>query len=181
MRPEVFEGARSKVRGWGTRMKAFANGIAPGFRKAMVWAERHKGVIDKDTLLELSWPHAQEADGALYDMLMCNTDGEPQGMVASAPGEESGFEAWRILMSWYDACNANNETDIVNSLINIKRVKEAKDLPHAINMWEKEWSIYVEKTGEKLPERWRSTLLMKLVPSYFERAINMRYNKGGVT
>ena len=105
MRPEVFEGSRQKIRGWSTRMKAFANSIAPGFRKAMVWAERHKGRISIDDFHEMDWAPAEEADAALFDMLMTTTDGEPQGMVAGAFGDEAGFEAWRVLMQWYDPCN----------------------------------------------------------------------------
>ena len=137
-------------------------------------------VIDEDSMIELQWEPADDADSALYDMLMQVTDGEPQSMVEGAPGE-SGFEAWRILMQWYDPCNTNNETDIVNRLISVARCKKPEDIPHAIARWEKEWALYIEKTGEKLPERWRNTLLLRLVPLEYERELNLRYAKGGGT
>ena len=83
-------------------------------------------------------------------MLPMITEGEPLSMVLGVTGIEAGFEAWRQLMNWYDPCNAYNETDVVNQLITLKRVKEPKDIPHAIYNWE-------QQMGQIRREDWRET------------------------
>ena len=132
MKPDVFDGNRNKIRGWAMKVRTYANAMFPGMRRAMLWAEKQKETIDEDTMVELSWEPADQANAALFDMLSMITEGEALGIVLGSTGIEAGFEAWRQLMTWYDPCNAHNETDIVNQLISLKRVKEPKDIPPAI-------------------------------------------------
>ena len=90
-KPEVFEGDRRKVRGWGKRVMAYANAIAPGFRKALKWAMIQKEAITETDVEMLEWQPSKEANSALFDILMSITDGEPQTMVENANGDENGF------------------------------------------------------------------------------------------
>ena len=91
--PDKFAGDREKVWEWIEQMMAYANSMAPGFRKALKWAMAHKEVIDFEAINELEWEPANQADSALYDILMAITRGEAQCMVKNAAGDESGFEA----------------------------------------------------------------------------------------
>ena len=167
--PEIFDGDRRKIRGWSKRVMAYANSIAPGFRGTMKWAVSQNAPITEEDVSLLEWPVASEASASLYDLRIRITDGEPQTMVEAEDATENGFECWRKIIQWYDSVTANNEMDIVNSLISVTRCKKPEAVMAAIQNWENEWAIYVDRTKESLPERWKSNLLLKIIPTEHEQ------------
>ena len=52
-------------------------------------------------------------------------------------------------MQWYDSFTANNEMDIVNQLLTIKRCKKPEEVMSALHHWENEWSLYMDRTQDK--------------------------------
>lgn len=179
--PDKFAGDRMKISEWIEQMMAFANSMAPGFRRALVWAMGRSEVIDFEALNELDWEPVAQADAALYDMLMVLTRGEPQAMVKNAEGNECGFEAWRVITQFYDLVNANNAIDIMNHLTNVRRCKKFEDVNAAINNWESEWAKYINRTNVKIPEEIRANILLKILPVDMEHEMRTRYVQKGMT
>ena len=161
-KPETFKGDRREIRGWMEWLMAYANSMTLGFRKALKWAAKQTVIIDKDKLLELSWPPVDEADVALYDILITITAGEPRTMVRNAPGEEAGFEAWRTIVQWYDSYNSNNQIEIINQLVSVQRCKRPQDVFVSLNTREHEWAESQERSNEQLPQSWRTALLLNI-------------------
>ena len=119
--PDTFHGDRNKVRDWIEHVMAYANSMAPGFRKALRWAMAQEEVIDFESLNSLAWEPALQADAALYDIRITITKGEPLIMVKNAPGDEAGFEAWRVITRYYDQINKCNANDHLNQITTVLR------------------------------------------------------------
>ena len=174
--PGKFAGGRDKWRDFSSAVKAYCNAMYPGFRDALDWAERETMPIDKDSLVAISWQHATEANTHLFEMLLLHCEGEPRILIQNgSTGTSQGFEAWRILSKQYDGTNMHNEISRVQQLMHVPRVKTLEELPSSIAAWERAWAQYIDRTGEKLPERWKVSILMSMMPITHEREIQTRY------
>ena len=75
----------------------------------------------------------------------------------------------------FDPHGRVNELERFTTLMTVSRCRNIQDVPRAVELWETDWSTYKERTGEELPERLRTNLLLKIGPSEFEEEIRLRF------
>ena len=62
-------------------------------------------------------------------------------------------------------------------LLSVPRCKRLNDIIKTVEAWEREWAQYSERTKEALPERWKVSLLLRMIPVENEKEIRLRYVK----
>ena len=67
--------------------------------------------------------------------------------------------------------------DFISTLLSLPRCKRLNDIITTVEAWEKEWAQYCDRTKEALPERWKVSLLLRMIPVENEREIRLRYVK----
>ena len=174
--PPIFDGNRKEVRGWSRSVKAYLDSKYPGFRKMLTIIERAQGPSNEIELSSSGWKWALPANKSLYNMLISYTKGEPQIMLENSDPEE-GFECWRKLIQHYDPLGGDNELTTINTLLNVPRCKSMNNIIKTVEQWEREWAQYIDRTKESLPERWKVSLLLRMIPAENEREIRLRYVK----
>jgi hypothetical protein len=175
-RPPVFDGDRKQVRGWARSVKAYLDSRYPGFRKMLTIIERAEGPSNEIELQSSGWRWAIPANKSLYNMLISYTKGEAQIMLENSDPDE-GFECWRKLIQHYDPQGGDNELTCISTLLSVPRCKRLNDIITTVEAWEKEWAQYCDRTKEALPERWKVSLLLRMIPVENEREIRLRYVK----
>ena len=68
-----FAGDRKAYKQWAKKVKAFCNSKQPGFRKALIWAEKLREPITDTDLQNTGWEHIAAANTRLYDLLITIT------------------------------------------------------------------------------------------------------------
>ena len=124
-------------------------------------------------LLQSGWKWAIPANRSLYNMLISYTKGEAQIMLENSDPDE-GFECWRKLIQHYDPQGGDNELTCISTLLSVPRCKRLNDIITTVEAWEKEWAQYCDRTKENLPERWKVSLLLRMIPVDNEREIRLR-------
>ena len=175
-RPPVFDGNRKEVRGWSRSVKAYLDSKYPGFRKMLTIIERADAASNDQDLTQSGWKWALAANKSLYNMLISYTKGEAQIMLENSDPEQ-GFECWRKLIQHYDPQGGDNELTNINVLLSVPRCKRLNDIIKTVEAWEREWAQYSERTKEALPERWKVSLLLRMIPVENEKEIRLRYVK----
>ena len=109
-------------------------------------------------------------------MLISYTKGEAQIMLENSDPDE-GFECWRKLILHYDPQGGDNELTCISTLLSVPRCKRLNDIITTVEAWEKERAQYCDRTKENLPERWKVSLLLRMIPVDNEREIRLRHVK----
>ena len=175
-RPPIFDGNRKEIRGWSRSVKAYLDSKYPGFRKILTIIERANARSNDQDLVNSGWKWALAANKSLYNMLISYTKGEAQIMLENSDPDE-GFECWRKLIQHYDPQGGDNELTTINTLLSVPRCKRLNDIITTVEAWEREWAQYQDRTKESLPERWKVSLLLRMIPVENEREIRLRYVK----
>ena len=175
-RPPVFDGNRKEIRGWTRSVKAYLDSKYPGFRKMLTVIERAETRSNEYDLTQSGWKWALPLNKSLYNMLISYTKGEAQIMLENCNPDE-GFECWRKLVQHYDPQGGDNELTTINTLLSVPRCKRLNDIIKTVEAWEREWAQYQDRTKETLPERWKVSLLLRMIPIENEREIRLRYVK----
>ena len=175
-RPPVFDGNRKEVRGWARSVKAYLDSKYPGFRRMLTVIERSQAFSNEHDLQQSGWKWALPANKSLYNMLISYTKGEAQIMLENSDPDQ-GFECWRKLIQHYDPQGGDNELTTINGLLSVPRCKRLNDIITTVEAWEREWANYSDRTKETLPERWKVSLLLRMIPVENEREIRLRYVK----
>ena len=84
-----------------------------------------------------------------------------------------GYECWRKLAQHYDPTGGESELD--RHLLSAPRCKSLNSIISTIGSWEHNWALYMDRTKEALPERWRVKLLLRMEPKDIEQDIRLRY------
>ena len=163
MKPEKYKGTRAEAwKPWARRFKAYCNGKAPGFRKALDWAESQKTPVTDFT--PCPWDKAFYADAKLHDFL-CATLGGEAVLIPELPGlEGQGFECWRRLCAKYSPNGGQHEMDALMALMAPKAARDLAGLGGAIARFEHDWRQYEKLSGELLPEKLKIGALLKILP-----------------
>ena len=74
----------------------------------------------------------------------------------------------------------NNELERYNKLISVSRCRNTHDVPRAVEAWEADWAIYKGRTGEDLPERLKTHIMLKMAPTKYEEEVRLRYSQPNV-
>ena len=127
MKPEKFKGSRNEAwKPWARRFKAYCNGKAVGFRKALDWAEQQSQEITD--LTGCPWDKGQFADEKLHDFLCATLAGDAVLLVDTPGLETRGFECWRLLSAKYSPNGEQHEIDALMSLLSPKPAKDIASL-----------------------------------------------------
>ena len=163
MRPEPYKGNRSENwRPWARKFKAYCNGKAEGFRGALDWAEKETTPIQH--LGGCPWGKASAADSKLHDFLLATLGGEAV-MLAETPGlEGKGFETWRQLVAKFSPMGGSYEMDMLSAIMSPPQAKDLTSLAGAIGRFERDWKLWEKQSGERFPERFKVTALLKIFP-----------------
>ena len=175
-RPPVFEGNRKEVRGWSCSVKAYLESKYPGFRKMLTIIERAEGISNDVELQQSGWKWALAANKSLYNMLISYTKGEAQIMLENSDPDQR-FECWRKLIQHYDPQGGDKELTNINMLLSVPRCKRLNDIIKTVEAWEREWAQYSARTKQSLPERWKVSLLLRMIPVENEKEIRLQYVK----
>jgi hypothetical protein len=170
----VFTNNRKDWTTWSRTMKVYLDCKYSGFRRMLEWAETREEEITTTLVDGTQWQYARESNGQLYKFLFTVTTTKAQAMINNMD-PTMGYECWRKIAQFYDPPGGEGELDKINVLLNTKRCDSLGKVVSTIETWEKDWSHYVEKTKETLPEKWKVNLSLRMIPKNFEHDIRFRY------
>ena len=75
-----------------------------------------------------------------------------------------GYKCWRTIAQDYDPTGGESELDRINLVLSIPRCRSLNSTISTVESWEQNWALYMDRTKEALPERWRVNLLLRMAP-----------------
>lgn len=174
MRPEKFNGEHAEGwRPWSKRMKAYGNGKAEGFRKALTWAEEQKTEITN--ALAMHWSVAEPADRQLYELLIGVLEGKAALIIDGHEIECRWFEVWRQLKNKYAPSGGSYEAQVTINLIMPKKAKDLKSLGENIMKWENQVAKWEMRNGEKFSNMFKIPALLQMIPTHHLEFIELQF------
>ena len=68
--------------------------------------------------------------------------------------------------------------DRLNNLLSWPRAEQGEQVAAAVDGWESALTAYTEPTGQDFPERFKVSLLLRMLPAECEAEVRMRYITG---
>lgn len=133
-------------------------------------------MVNDETLCNVTWEDGPESNYQLTELLI-QLAGEEPNLSVEACGQH-GLEAWRRLNAKHDPYTRKHELDKIDTLMNVTRARDYKNIGAKIQAPEREMRLYAEKTNFDIPESWTTNILMKMVPTEYETQLRMRCIRG---
>ena len=177
MKVDAFKGGQTEAfKPWQKKFKAWANAKRTGFRGALEWAERQ--TMEITDLNPMGWDEAEAAAPKLYDTLLQVLQG-PALLLIEKPGlENSGFEAWRILVQQYAPSGGAYELDSMMALMTISQCKSLHELPAAVAKFERDVDAYERRSGRIFPVEFKTPAFLRMIPKSHMSDMRWRFSQG---
>ena len=164
VQPPTYTG-KEPFKPWTKKSKAFLESQLDGIAACLDEAARTKEVITEDWINKLGTMKIDKwamVDRRLFIFLTMYCDGAALTFVESAQG--SGFDAWRRLHAEYDPASTQKNFTKMGSLMQPKRAKTTKEVSACIEVWERDYREYTDKTANKFPEDMLIEVMLNMMP-----------------
>ena len=92
------------------------------------------------------------------------TKGTTAGDLVDNQIGETGLEVWRVLSSYFDPMVEHRKLEKVLNIMSPGKATTLERLGEMIPAWENSYEDAKRRTGEAIPETWRSGILYKMMP-----------------
>ena len=171
MEPEFFDDASSWPV-WSHKAKAYVGMLDPTLPLHLTAAESREEPFDKSTLAKIDILPSH--DSQLQRFLLLRTAGVAHQLVKGAQADnQPAVEIWRRLSSRYDPRGLGSDLIELQELTSPEklRAKNVEGISNAIQAWEAMERRHADRQGLTLPEKVRTSVLLKLIPAELSREI----------
>ena len=176
VKPEVFTSREGEAwKPWAKKTKLFLNGKVPGFRAALVAAERLETEIAPGRLDFTDWPLKADADVRLHEFLLHQTTGRALQIAEEPLLDGRGFETWRRMKEEFEPRGGPWEMKVMASLMAPPKAKSLATMYDEVVQWETRIYKWEQRTGKSYPAEFKLTNLHMMVPDEFKEEFDRRF------
>jgi len=162
-KPAAFTSEPRQFPTWSFKLGHFLEGILKGMKEALEWAaDEDSTILDTTPLVAIfeAGTDVNDAGRQLYAVLAQLCDGEALDLVQNVVNSD-GWEAYRVLSRRFDPQGAGRRRNIMSQLLQPGSY-DPTALNSAIARWEERVRIYERRSGSKLPDDIKSSILTEM-------------------
>ena len=162
-KPATFGSELKQFPTWSFKLGNFLEGILKGMKDGLEWAaDQDSLILDLTPLETILEPgvDVKDAGRQTYAVLAQLCDGEALDLIQNVIGSD-GWEAYRVLSRRFDPQGAGRRRNIMSQLLQPGSY-DPQALNSAIARWEEKIRIYERRSGSKLPDDIKSSILTEM-------------------
>jgi hypothetical protein len=162
-KPATFSSELKQFPTWSFKLGNFLEGILKGMKDGLEWAaDQDSLILDLTPLETILEPgvDVKDAGRQTYAVLAQLCDGEALDLIQNVIGSD-GWEAYRVLSRRFDPQGAGRRRNIMSQLLQPGSF-DPQALNSAIARWEEKVRIYERRSGSKLPDDIKSSILTEM-------------------
>ena len=165
-----FKGEEAEWQDWSLKFRAVVKEANLEIFDCLKWAEAENDPIDEELIEEEKGEQAKKFSTTVYNRLVHHLHG-PALVIHQMVKDENGFEVWRLLNKRFCPNTPMRGLQLMMRVMAPGKIVKGNDIQMYINRWEANVSALERDYNEKVSDRMKIGIIIKMVPDDLQDAI----------